>query len=257
MYYEKFVTSLRVDDRFLREENGVVKIPFGTEYSLYLKNLESRDAVVSVSIDGKDILDGNQLIVRGNSSTNLLGFLKNNVVKNKFRFIELTKEIEDLVGYNPEDSIIRIEFTYEKKKQNNYIINTIYNSEPTIYHKDWNYKDWNYTYCDYNNYNVNTTSMGGNSSCCNYSNISESSPRSFDDVGITVYGGDCRQDFYTSYVGDLEDVSHTIVLRLSGYKDNKKVSTFITTKEKIYCPSCGKPNRSSNKFCTNCGGILL
>jgi len=252
VYYENFVVSLKVGDRFLREENDVVKIPFGTEYSLYLKNLESRNAVVSVSIDGKDALGGNQLIVRGNSSVNLLGFLKNNVVKNKFRFIELTKELENLIGYDPEDSIIRVEFTYEKKKQNNYIINTIYNSEPAIY-----YKGWNYTYCDYNTYNVNTTSTGGNSSCCNYSNISESLPRSFNDIGITVCGGDCRQGFYTSHVGDLENVSHTIVLRLSGYKDNKMVSTFITTKEKIYCPSCGKPNRSSNKFCTNCGEALL
>ena len=260
MYVEKFVASLKVNGKFLRDEDGAIKIPFGTEYDLYLKNIESRDAVVSVSIDGKDVLDGNKLVVRGNSSLDLLGFMDGQQVKNKFKFIELTKEIEKHLGYSPEDSIIRIEFWFKKMKPIVQEINTIY--KPHWEYPYYPYMPYAYWY--YNDYNGNIYTRGRGSSCgtsvyndssCTYStdavNCSFTS-----DIGITVKGNECGQDFSSTYVGDLEEQSHVIILRLSGYKDDKKVETVFTTKDKIECPTCGKKNEYNDRFCSDCGTFL-
>jgi hypothetical protein len=256
MHSEKFVCSLKINGMYLRDESGVVKIPFGTDYTLYLKNINSRDAVVKVSIDGKDVLDGNRLVVRGNSSIELLGFMKGQEVKNNFRFIKLTQEIEDRLGYSPEDSLIRIEVWYEKAK-------------PTVqeftyvHHQPW-YPYWN----EYP-YGVRWISGGGHTTCGNsMPNVVSCYNTSYgdanaaatytSDVGITVGGKECEQNFGSAYVGDLEDQSHVMVLRLSGYKsNNEKVETVTTTKGTIKCSTCGRENLYKDKFCSNCGTFLV
>lgn len=246
MYFEKFVASLKVDGRFLRDESGVVKVPFGTEYELYLKNLESRTAVVAVSIDGKDVLDGNKLVVESNSSMDLLGFMEGQRVRNKFKFIELTKEVEEDLGYSPEDSLIRIEVWYKKIQPAHTIVYTYtYNPYPFPYH-------WN-TY--------NTGGRGSSSGAISSSNTCVADDSNINccytsDLGVTVKGNECRQNFGSTYVGELENESHVFVLRLSGYKEDKKVSVVTKTKDKIHCPDCGKANRYSYKFCTNCGKLI-
>jgi len=257
MYQEKFVCSLKVDGRFLRDEKGEIKIPFGTDYSLYLKNVDSRDAIVKVSIDGEDVLDGNRLVVRGNSSMDLMGFMNGNQVRKAFRFIELTKDIEDHIGYNPEDSLIRIEVWYEKMKPVTQDVYTVYHNYP------WNpYPHIYWTDITYNNANNYATRRGSGTSTSLTTNF-EDALMSFNcanytsDVGITVKGEDCHQDFGSAYVSDLESQSHVMVLRLSGYKDaNKKVEMILTTKDKVECPTCGKKNEYNNRFCSSCGTAL-
>ena len=255
MYVEKIVCSLKVDGRFLRDESGVIKIPFGTDYTLYLKNMESRDAVVKVSIDGKDVLDGTKIIVRANSSVELLGFMHGQEVRNKFRFIELTNEIEDVLGYSPEDSLIRVETWFERAKP-------IVQEFTYVHHQQW-YPSWN----EYP-YGVRWISGGGTttsannvpivSSCYNYS-YGDGNPAVYtSDVGITVGGKECQQDFTTGYIGELEGLSHVMVLRLSGYKsNNEKVKTVTTTKGTIKCTTCGRENLYKDKFCSNCGTFLV
>lgn len=250
MYFEKFVASLKVGGRFLRDEYGVVKVPFDTEYELYLKNLESRTAVVAVSIDGKDVLDGNKLVVESNSSMDLLGFMEGQRVRNKFKFIELTKEVQEDLGYSPEDSLIRIEVWYKKIQPQfvNTYVYTYYNPIP------YRYDGINY---------ANLTSSGDYkikdatfTDCSNTKYVSSINCSNINNVGITVKGNDCRQNFGSTYVGELENESHVFVLRLSGYKEYKKVSVVTTTKDKKYCPNCGKANYYGNKFCINCGELI-
>jgi hypothetical protein len=261
MYFEKFVVSLKSEGKFLRDENGVVKLPFGSEFSLYLKNLESRDAVVRISIDGKDVLDENRLMVCANSNLDLLGFMKNNKVKNNFKFIELTKDIEKHLGYTPEDSLIRIEVWFRKPKP---IV-----QEVTVTYPRWG-DYWVYPYYPFEPYKIvytgnytyssNNPSPKGTTfsaqSCSN--NISMDCLRSStNDVGITVKGNECNQDFNSIYIDDLEEQSHIYILKLSGYQDNnKKVENIVATRDKIECETCGKENKYSNKFCSNCGTFL-
>jgi hypothetical protein len=60
-----------------------VTLPFGSDYSLKLKNLESRKALVSVSIDGQDVLNGKQLIVAPDSDALLDGFMDGSEVHSR------------------------------------------------------------------------------------------------------------------------------------------------------------------------------
>ena len=252
MYHEKFVTALKVDGQFLRDENGVVKIPFDSAYSLYLKNLESRTAVVGVSIDGKDVLDGNRLVVESNSSMDLLGFMDGQRVRNKFKFVELTKEVEKDLGYDPSDSLVRIEVWY-KKIQPQFVNTYVY----TYYNPIYPYRYDGITYGNLTSSGDYTIKDATFIDCSNTKDISSINFSNTNDVGVTVRGNDCRQNFGSTYVGELETESHVFVLRLSGYKEDKKVSVVTNTKDKKYCPNCGKANYYGNKFCTNCGKFIV
>ena len=260
MHYDKFVVAVKAGSKFLRDEDGVVKLPFGSDYNLYLKNLNSRDAVVSVSIDGKDVLGGNRLVVRANSNVDLLGFMEGNSVKNAFRFIQLTKELEERLGYSPEDSLIRVEVTYRKEKPITQVVDTVYRYN----HWDWQPRPyiWHNDYYTNGNKPIDrnvTVSCYGASASLDGVNTCSSKNTSFStsDVGITVKGKECDQNFSSIYINDLEDQSHVLVLRLSGYKeDNSKVETVVGSQEKLECPTCGIKNENKSKFCVNCGTSL-
>ena len=116
-YKNKFIGVVKQNGSVLRENDGYITIPFNSEYNLFLKNLDSRRSLVDITIDGVDVLGGTSIIIDGNSSTELEGFLDGNVVKNKFRFIQKTKEIMDNRGDKVDDGLIRIEFQFEKMKK--------------------------------------------------------------------------------------------------------------------------------------------
>lgn len=251
MHYNGFVVSLKVDDKFLRDQDSTVRIPFGTEYSIYLKNLESRDAVVKVSIDGKDALGGTEIIVRSNSFVELDGFLEGTSVKNKFKFIELTKKIEEYRGYQVEDSLIKIQVRYEKKKP-------IVQEHINVYKNEWIWDRPN-TFWAGTTYSHNTSNVSYRGSSCGMasSSLSFNSPFESSDVGITVKGSETNQNFQYAHIDELEEYPFNIFLKLSGYKENKvEVKKYITTKEKVKCLTCGKENSTEFKFCPKCGTFI-
>jgi len=221
-YNNKFVAVVKCNGKILVEKNGIVHIPFGSEYTILLKNLNSVKAVVDITIDGQDILDSNRLIVHPNSSNELKGFMKDNRVTNKFKFIQKTEEISDFRGDNIDDGIIRIEITFE-----------------TSLIPNWGY----YTY------NQNYTSP-----------ISKSAVSyRFTSEGITVKGdNNVNQSFAPGFTNPLEYSSSVIILILRGIReDNTKVSNLISVKNKVFCETCGTRNLPKNKFCYNCGTCLI
>jgi hypothetical protein len=119
MYSNKFAAAVKVGGKILREFDDTVYVPFGSEYSLYFKNLNNVRAGVSVSIDGKDILDGTELIVSPNGTLDLERSILNSNLSlgNKLKFIERTSAIENHRGVGGEDGLIRIEFRFEDKVQ--------------------------------------------------------------------------------------------------------------------------------------------
>jgi hypothetical protein len=266
MYFEKFVASLKIGEKFLRDSNGEIKIPFGSEYSLYLKNVNSLDAVVKITVDGQDVLDNQRLIVRANSFVELEGFMKDNVAKNKFKFIQMTKEIEEHRGITPEDSLIRIEVWFQKPKPIRQEVVTTY-----VYKNryDW---EWYHPYWIGETRTVNTLNIpqsrggGGRTSSCYTASMGSTNDNSVftsmslgdnSDEGITVKGSEVNQHFNYGSIGELEEQSHVLILKLSGYKvDNSKVETVVTVKDKIECKTCGLKNSSENRFCGRCGTYL-
>lgn len=254
MYLQRLVTAIKVNGKVLREVGDAVYIPYGSEYTILIKNLESVKAVVTVSIDGTDVTDNKGLIVPPNSSIELEGFIKGKKVSNKFKFIERTDTISNFRGNKAEDGLVRISFKFEKKIE--YI-----QPAPQIY---W-YSSPDYSNNLYNDYYGTHVTCNTNDSLgvramadINSSGKLFSKKMSFnDDVGITVKGSESDQKFTKGSVDALENVEHVIILHLKGENKNKQVVKALDVSTKFTCETCGKKNKSTNKFCGRCGTALF
>lgn len=115
MYANKAAIAVKVNNHVLREYKDTVLIPFGSEYSLLIKNLNTVRAVFTITIDGQDVVPGG-LVLNGGQEIDLERWIKNNNLKegNRFKFIERTGDIEEHRGVKLEDGLLRIEYQFEK-----------------------------------------------------------------------------------------------------------------------------------------------
>jgi hypothetical protein len=115
MYQSKLVASLKANGKILREFKDTVYIPFGSEYSFLIKNLNTTRALVNVFIDGENVIEGG-LVVNAGQEVDLERYVKAGNLKagNKFKFIERSGAVEEHRGVKLEDGLVRIEFQYEK-----------------------------------------------------------------------------------------------------------------------------------------------
>ena len=230
-YCEKMVAVVKVNGQILRErrsdKSDEILIPFGTEYSIRLKNLNSTRVAVSVHIDGDDALDGSRIVIDPNEEHELLGFMKSGVVRNRFKFIEKTQQISNYRGDKIDDGLIRIEYQFEKK--------------PETY------------YAQYNNLRARCEpSLDLDTIKC--------STFSHNDQGITVNGSQTHQAYQNTHLREMESAKHVITFSLKGFVESQTGSTKIEApfyvKERVTCQTCGKQNKTINRFCPNCGTSL-
>lgn len=271
-YADKFVAEVKQDGKILRVKDGAVFLPFGSEYSILLKNLNSKRASIKVSIDGEDVLDNNSLVLDSNASTELQGFLRGNVARNRFRFINKTKEISDHRGDRADDGLIRIEFAFEKPKEQPCITNTIkevhHHYNPPFEIKHYGSKaDWYYAGNDSSERGVGPQSVYTNSVGSTMRNKTRSvtvdslgveniSAIPNVDEGITVKGSEVNQQFRYTTLSDLEEAT-VMVITLKGItQTGQDISQPVTTQGKLTCSSCGTKSKSSFKFCPTCGTFL-
>ncbi len=255
MYNAGLVSVVKCNGRILREDKEIVSLPFGSEYSILLKNLNSKRCVVNISIDGQDILNGNSLVLGNTKSdceTEIKGFMDGNKVKNKFKFIEKTQQISDFRGDRIDDGIVRIEYWFEREIPDPIIFRRTY--FPTYYQYPiediFNSAHYIYNY----NSSVSSNNLSSSKSFCNQ-NISTN--YSDNQEGITVKGSETNQDFYNVSVGPLENYSKVIILKLKGTNySGKEIEKPITVQTKKICSTCGKKSKSYMKFCSNCGTFL-
>ena len=265
VYKNNFIVIVKCNGKVMREQNGAVTLPFGSEYSIMLKNKDSRKAVASVEIDGEDVMNGHKYIVPANTSVELKGFLKGLNAKNKFRFIKKTEEISDFRGDRLDDGLIRVEFWYEEKY-----------SSPLVWYPsiNFNYEFKNNDYTiDYNDTSGGPTQYTFTSNFCSSNidsglsncNIGESRKEVIknkipEDEGITVKGSKTDQQFNYGSVGTLEINSSVIIIELKGTTKRAgkvmEVRKPITVSYRKQCSSCGKKWRSSMSFCGNCSTAL-
>jgi len=77
MYSNKLAVAIKSAGKVLREFNkDEVYLPFGKEYSIFIKNMNSVRALVKVTVDGTDIGDGTRFVVDGNSTFDINVSLK-------------------------------------------------------------------------------------------------------------------------------------------------------------------------------------
>jgi hypothetical protein len=267
MYNQKLVASIKANGKVLREFKDTVYIPFASEYSILLKNLNTTRAVVNVFIDGENVVPGG-LVIDPGRTVDLERWIKNGNLSegNKFKFIERTSAIEDGPrGIKLEDGLVRIEYQFEIPR-------------PVL-----NIPQWGNVYASGSttaSYNVNgmmrsvdfsagesmkASATSAMNSTLKSMNISASASEVHDgmatmdwnDVGITVPGSKSTQSFQTTTVGTLETTVHNIVLKLVGdLGHNKPVTKAVTVDRKPKCVTCGKQNKAHSKFCSECGTAL-
>ena len=114
---DKLVVCLKVNGKVLREHQGAVLLPYSSEYSILVKNLNSVRAEVDLTIDGRAVFPNSSLIVGANSETTVERFVENNNSGNRFKFIERTGNIENHRGVKADDGLIRVAFRFEKVVQ--------------------------------------------------------------------------------------------------------------------------------------------
>lgn len=285
MYQSKFIACIMVDDEIVREvrQDGsdCIFLPFGTDYHLRLKNLDHRRAVVSVTIDGEDVLDGSQLVVDGNSTTDLKGFLdsKTNVARNAFRFIEKTERVSKHRGDRVDDGLVRVEVQFEEDLQIESIIKwPRYPWEPGVRRDGWSpcqpdiwfgsgftnsgsftAKGQTFDWAGDAEINAMQCSLTGNDAEdeVDLTNIPETT-NTVNTDGITVTGNVVSQVFTTTHIRKLAPAKVVIVFKLQGKtSDSKPVSKPLMVKSKIECHTCGEKCKSGTKFCPECGTCLL
>lgn len=273
-YKDYFVVEVKSNGKILRVKDEAVFLPFGSEYTLLLKNLNTKRVSVKITIDGQDILDNNSLILDGNSSAELEGFLRGNVARNRFRFIQKTEKIQQHRGDKPDDGLIRVEFAFEKPKQEPWIKDVIKEvKEIHHHHHDYTYYpcvDWTKITYGSSGDSPNTVySMNSNNQERSFTPVSDTGKVTIEslgvqnvsqtpniDEGITVKGSEVNQQFNYASIGELEE-ANVIIISLKGINQTgATVSKPVTTQEKLICRSCGTKNKSSFKFCSECGTFL-
>jgi hypothetical protein len=267
VYNKNFIAVVKVRGKVLRESNdGTVRIPFGSEYTILLKNKNSQKALVNIEINGDDALSDNQIIVHGNSDVELEGFMNDDGdVENKFKFIEKTAEISDFRGDDPEDGMIRISYRFEQRYPT-LLGGTIWRDSP-----QW--PGGNHVYYSSHTQTIGSSKCFGASltssnaepsitaNCCLTSSPEVSSIETdlsvSNDDGLTVAGSESGQSFNTGYIGALETEEYVICLQLKGGNPiTGRVKKPVYVQTKIQCTSCGRKHRSNKSFCSNCGTAL-
>lgn len=287
MYNNKLVVAVKANGKVLRELKDTVYVPFGTEYSLLIKNLDSVRVQVRIKIDGTDTTEGTWLIVPAKGELELERFIKSgNMDKgNRFKFIERTAAIETGPrGIGVTDGIIEVDFQFEKRV-------------PKIEHVTKIERIHHY-YEYYPNYFYQPLWLGAVSQAksddsfgspavfsekavatrnVSLGNLAQSASLSatpaiaqnatsqalfatqqVNDTGITVEGSVSEQKFKTVEDIQVEAEMHTIVLKMLGETEQgKQIVEPVTVKAKPKCKTCGRTNKANAKFCTECGTALI
>jgi hypothetical protein len=257
MYNQKLVASIKSKGKVLREFKDTVYIPFASEYSILLKNLNTTRAVVNVFIDGENVVPGG-LVIDPGRTVDLERWIKNGNLSegNKFKFIERTQAIEDGPrGIKLEDGLVRVEYQFEIPRPIFNVSQTLWNTP--VYGSgvmrgisgstgDVAWPAGSVT-CQAALNNVSMDSLSVTASAASFKN----------ETGITVPGSKSEQKFVETTVGTLESTVHNIVLKLVGdLGNNKPVEKAVTVKAKPKCVTCGKQNKAHAKFCSECGTAL-
>lgn len=259
MYQDKFVTAIKVNNKILRENGDTIAIPFGSEYSLLIKNLNSVKALVRVWIDGTDVTDGTQLVVNPNQSLDLERFIKNGNMDegNKFKFIERTAAVSAHRGNKIDDGLIRVEFEFA-------IPPAAYVNPPrSPWPLPWpHYYDTiaNTNSSDERQITASAGPMRGSGSAA--LNKATAAPQETyvapqqGEIGITVAGDISDQKFTPTAWFATDGVKHVMVLRVLGEVGGEPVMAPVIVRTKPICTSCGRTNKAGTKFCSECGTSL-
>lgn len=252
MYKSNFVLAVKASGKVLREFDDTVYLPFGSEYSLLLKNMFSRKVRVHVKIDGKDVLDGKSLIIDAKDSIDLKRFITNGNLEsgNAFKFIEKTAKIEKHRGNRAEDGLVTVEYEFESNWANSIQGGAITTTpfRPTPY----DYPAYPQIWCD-----ASADSREVTRGLVPKSAVNSLYSAQVNTAGVTAPGSVTSQTFTPAghFFGD--GIKHTITMQLKGLVEGQQeVQKPVTVTRLKRCSMCGTNVRQVAKFCHECGASV-
>jgi hypothetical protein len=272
MHQNKLVFAIKSNGKVLREHGDTIYIPFSSEYSLYVKNLNSVRCQFDIQIDGESISTGG-FIVNANSEIEIERFVNNGNlnVGNKFKFIERIASIEKHRGIKAEDGLIRIEYEFERPAISNVYNpfqfgNTFPSYPPGVRGglggAVGSTGDWlNQPLYSTTNASFSSDVAGASATSAVLNNVQVQqvaqhiSVRNIpvNDAGITVKGEMSNQKF-KEIPGIISDgQKHVMVMKLLGELNDMPITKPVTVKHKPMCINCGTVNKPTAKFCSECG----
>ncbi len=253
MYNNKLVVAIKANGRVLREFKDGVYVPYGSEYSILIKNLNSVRAVVNITIDGQSA-SGTGLAIEANTEVELERFLKSDLNKgNRFKFIERTGKIEKHRGVKLEDGLIRVEFQFAKPTYTLTSTHDWYHNQPYYRPRSPMLRFASPS----GSRGVETCNFASAASFCGAASATMDFCDTQSETGITVAGSESNQRFREVAEVPMEHEKHVMVMRLLGEtQDNKAIREPVTVKYYPICKTCGTKNKVTNKFCIECGTAL-
>jgi hypothetical protein len=250
MYQDKFVAVIKHNKKVLREINKSVFLPVLAEYEIFIKNLNSKDALVSILInETEDILDNQKLIIKNNSIFLLEGILNKNKVINKFKFTQETNKIY-------------INFQFMKTNIN-------HSPETSWCYPHW-YEDSEYIFCNKSFLPIITyTGISSKTASVLSGDIVQPKieNKPLEDLNLSINSNIFIPQFddttpapapIQTFEDNIEDQTYNITLTLkNSIKENQLIDKPILVSTKVKCSVCGHKNRSNSKFCPVCGTAVF
>ena len=254
MYNNKVAAAIKVNGKVLREHKDTVYIPFGEEYTILFKNLNSVRAQFRVSIDGTEMTGETWMVVKPNSEFELeRSIVGNNFDQgNRFKFIERTEAIESGPrGIQVADGLVRIEYQFEVPQVQYYTSQYLgYGHRPGVLRSAGVSGSMGNASYD------RAISKGASSSIATDNAVYSATAAC--DMGITVAGSVSSQQFQSVKSFTVEPTIHVMVIRLAGETTTGiQVVEPVTVKAKPTCTTCGHVNKALSNFCSTCGTSLI
>lgn len=272
VYNSQFVLCVLVNGHVQKElRNGTVKLPFGCEYGIRLRNKHNdRRAVVKIFVDGENV-SGNGYIIPANDAIDIE---RHNDRDRAFKFVDLdSPEAVDAgkngPNYDKEKGVIEARFYLERERK-------IYHPttprrrrktdprrsiRPVWISKGDASKDVWISKGDVSKDTYKSSTQDDQTSLLNFCSINPTVSSSdfvdFED-GCTVEGNATGQQFGCEYIDTETDFVSCRVF-LQGYVSDEPVHVHVNkpSADVAYCDNCGtKRARKSSNFCHKCGAKL-
>lgn len=261
MYKNHLVLAVKHAGKILREFGDEVRLPFGSEYSLHLQNINTVRASVSVSIDGEDVMPGHRLVLDPGQSVDLERYIRaGNLEKgNRFKFIERSARVEAHRGIRAADGLVQVAFQFECAALG--LHELLRGQAGDVRQQPWPGGLVGGPLSDVHMY-------GGVLRGPYFGEGPRMAPQSATAFpqgvpGITVPGSQSDQAFHVAGPLSLSPEKYNLVLKLTGELGAEEglpplaVTRPVTVKDKPRCTICGKKNPSRAKFCSECGASLV
>jgi hypothetical protein len=284
MFNANFVVAVKVNGKILREVGDLVYLPFGSEYSILLKNKSTLKAKALVEIDGQTATENTCLVLDPGETLELKRFIRNGNFStgNAFRFIEKTSHVEKHRGNKADDGLITVRYEFARKPVpyvpnpfllggglgsgyntggchglGSHISNTMYSS--TVVSRGivpTSSITCSTSFTD----DEGPVAMSAGPEVKMSANSLRSKTKApaaaaaaVNEAGITAPGSRVDQQFYSVADFATDGVKHAITLMLKGGDGHVQVQQPVVVKKSQICGSCGMQNKQTANFCQRCG----